>query len=392
MSKPQPAKGFAANVPAPPEWPAGSIANACGTNAWLPGKFVSLAALAAEFVADETRFGGPLNCGATPAQSWITSGSAKAREAATQSWEAARARLAVHPAMPAKGLDAALQQLLDCSRDAGTEDRHGGMFAYAPTGALPASALAAFVCASINPGLTWMPTSPQFAALERSVLDWVAGTVLNWPDGNGGVFTSGGSVANTLALHVARHATASRAGVAPDHVLFFIPDHVHYCIPKGLALLGVAPERIIRIACNGEGTLNLNALGTKLKSSMPDAQGAGVVVAVAGETNTGSIDDLRGLAELTRGTAGLWLHVDACFGGFFGLTERGRRLLRGIELADSVALDPHKALQVPYGVGMLMVRDQSTLQRAFRTGGACRRRRTFRRPCARGIQSDACRS
>ena len=94
------------------------------------------------------------------------------------------------------------------------------------------------------------------------------------------------------------------------------------------------------------------------------------MVAVAGETNTGSIDDLRGLAELCRGTAGLWLHVDACFGGFFGLTERGRRVLRGIEHADSVALDPHKALQVPYGVGMLMVRDESTLQRAFRMGGA----------------------
>ena len=152
---------------APPEWPAGSIASACESNAWLPGEFVSLAALAAEFVADETRFEGPLKGGATPAQSWMTSGSALARQAATQSWEAARASLAVGGTMPARGLEAALRRLLDCSRDAGTEDRHGGMFAYAPTGALPASALAAFVCASINPGLTWMPTSPQFAALER---------------------------------------------------------------------------------------------------------------------------------------------------------------------------------------------------------------------------------
>ncbi len=70
------------------------------------------------------------------------------------------------------------------------------------------------------------------------------------------------------------------------------------------------------------------------------------------------------------GQHGLWLHVDACFGGFFGLTERGRQALRGIEHADSVALDPHKALQVPYGVGMLMVRDESNLLRAFRMGGA----------------------
>ncbi len=375
MSKPEAGNDGTGNLTAPPEWPPGSIASACESNAWLPGEFVSLAALAAEFVADETRFEGPLKGGATPTQSWMTSGSALARQAATQSWEAARASLAVGGTVPARGLEAALRRLLDCSRDAGTEDRHGGMFAYAPTGALPASALAAFVCASINPGLTWMPTSPQFAALERCVLDWVAGSILGWPDGNGGVFTSGGSVANTLALHVARQATAKRAGVAPEEVFFFVPDHVHYCIPKGLGLLGVGRERIIEVGCDGAGTLNLNALAIELRnrelrSRIADGGFAGVVVAVGGETNTGSIDDLRGLAELSRGTAGLWLHVDACFGGFFGLTERGRRALRGIEHADSVALDPHKALQVPYGVGMLMVRDESNLQRAFRSGGA----------------------
>ncbi len=378
MSKPETAHDWTANPTAPPESPPGSIASACERNAWLPGEFVSLAALAAEFVADETRFEGPLKGGDTvptswPTQSWMTSGSALGRQAATQSWEAARASLAVGGTVPARGLEVALRRLLDCSRDAGTEDRHGGMFAYAPTGAIQASALAAFVCASINPGLTWMPTSPQFAALERCVLDWVARSILDWPDGNGGVFTSGGSVANTLALHVARHATAKRAGVAPEEVFFFVPDHVHYCIPNGLWLLGVGRESFIRVGCDGAGTLNLNAFDIELRNLELRSFGnrfAGVVVAVGGETNTGSIDDLRGLVELCRGTAGLWLHVDACFGGFFGLTERGRQALRGIEHADSVALDPHKALQVPYGVGMLMVRDESNLQRAFRMGGA----------------------
>ena len=103
---------------------------------------------------------------------------------------------------------------------------------------------------------------------------------------------------------------------------------------------------------------------------MGDGRGAGVVVAVGGETNTGSTDDLLGLADLSRSVGGLWVHVDACFGGFFGLTQRGRQVLRGIEQADSVALDPHKALQVPYGVGMLMVRDETNLHQAFRMGGA----------------------
>jgi aromatic-L-amino-acid decarboxylase len=360
----------------PPDWPADSIARACESNASLSGELVSLAGLAARYVADETRFEGPLKGGGTPAQSWpaqnwMTSGSALARQTATDAWGAARDSLAIRADLPAGGVEAALRRLLDCSRDVGTEDRHGGMFAYAPTGALPASALAAFVCASINPGLTWMPTSPQFAALERCVLDWVAGSILHWPGGNGGVFTSGGSVANTLALHVARQTIARRAAVAPHEVLFFVPDHVHYCIPKGLALLGVGRDSIVSIGCNSEGTLDVHALESELnRRGADDRVLAGVVVAVGGETNTGSIDDLRGLAALCRGKAGLWLHVDACFGGFFGLTARGGEALRGIEHADSVALDPHKALQVPYGVGMLMVRDESHLQRAFRMSGA----------------------
>jgi hypothetical protein len=123
--------------------------------------------------------------------------------------------------------------------------------------------------------------------------------------------------------------------------------------------------------CNPAGTLDVPALCTELETRGANgAQLAGVVVAVGGETNTGSIDDLRGLAALSRAKAGLWLHVDACFGGFFGLTQRGRECLLGIEYADSVALDPHKALQVPYGVGILMVRDEGHLQRAFRMGGA----------------------
>src|SRR5947209_8383483 len=109
MSKPETGIDWIANVTAPPEWPAGSIASACERNAWQPGEFVSLAVLAAQFVADETRLEGPLKGVATPAQSWVTSGSALARQAATQSWDAARASLAVGRTMPARGLEPALR-------------------------------------------------------------------------------------------------------------------------------------------------------------------------------------------------------------------------------------------------------------------------------------------
>jgi aromatic-L-amino-acid decarboxylase len=87
------------------------------------------------------------------------------------------------------------------------------------------------------------------------------------------------------------------------------------------------------------------------------------LVGNAGTTNTGAVDDLEVLADLAR-QEGLWFHVDAAYGGFFVLTERGKRRLAGIERADSVALDPHKGLFLPYGTGCLLVRDVGTLKRA----------------------------
>jgi aromatic-L-amino-acid decarboxylase len=112
-----------------------------------------------------------------------------------------------------------------------------------------------------------------------------------------------------------------------------------------------------------------DALAEAVREDRRDGLQPFLVVASGGTTNTGAVDDLDALADLAR-DEGLWLHADAAYGGFFAMTERGRAVLRGIERADSVTLDPHKGLFLPYGTGSLLVRDGSALGRAHAVGAA----------------------
>lgn len=357
--------------PSPPAWSNDSVASLSEAQSLRPGVLRALAGITADFVLEMSHSDGPLKSEAGAGQRWMSSSLKAARAASSEAYERGRHELKIDQAKEPAGLETALDQLLSCSQAIGTVDSHGGYMSYAPTAALHEGALAAFACAGLNPGLTWMPTSPMFAAMERAVLDWVGSDVLKWPQGNSGVFTSGGSVANTLGLHVARDTLAKSAGIRPSEVLFFIPDHVHYCFLKALRVLGVDPSQIIRIPCDEVGRTDIKALEHALASeSMRLQSGAGIIVGVGGETSTGSVDRLDRLAEICATHGKLWLHVDGCFGGFFALTTRGQALLRGLERADSVALDPHKALQAPYGVGMLMVKKEEDLRNAFSMGAA----------------------
>jgi aromatic-L-amino-acid decarboxylase len=143
----------------------------------------------------------------------------------------------------------------------------------------------------------------------------------------------------------------------------YASDQVHHSALKA-ALMAGFPEKCIRmVPVDGQFRIKVSALGDMISADRRQDLSPFLIIASAGTTNTGAVDDLESLAALARAEH-LWLHVDAAYGGFFMLTDRGRKALRGIEKADSITLDPHKALFLPYGTGSLLVRDGEALRRA----------------------------
>src|SRR6185295_17524378 len=135
-------------------------------------------------------------------------------------------------------------------------------------------------------------------------------------------------------------------------------------VARAVRHLGFRPDQLRVIASDADLRIRTEDLAAAIDADTAAGRLPFLVVANAGTTSTGSIDDLAGVATLCR-ERGLWLHVDGAYGAFAALTERGRRALAGLDLADSVTLDPHKWLAMPFEVGCLMVRDGAALERAF---------------------------
>ncbi len=191
------------------------------------------------------------------------------------------------------------------------------------------------------------------------MIRWLC-TMVGYPEGAGGILTSGGSLSNFSAL------VAARRDRLPENFLsgiVYASDQAHHSVQKAAMLAGF-PERNVR-AVETDDTFRVRP--DALEAAIRRDRAAGLrpffLVGNAGTTNTGAVDDLAALADIAR-REGLWYHVDGAYGGFFVLTERGRRALGGIGRADSIALDPHKGLFLPYGTGCLLVRDPETLRRA----------------------------
>lgn len=234
-----------------------------------------------------------------------------------------------------------------------------GYLAYIPGGGLFPSAVADLISGSINRYIgAWLP-APGLVQLEVNVVRWFCDMV-GYPTGAGGFLTTGGSLANLTAIVTARRERL------PDDFLrgtLYVSDQVHHSVTKAAVLAGFPVDNVRRIPSDDRFRLRLDALEQAIAEDRAAGREPFLVVASGGTTNCGAVDDLRGVAKLAARER-LWFHVDAAYGGFFLLTERGRRALAGIERADSITLDPHKGLFLPFGTGSLLVRDASTLHRA----------------------------
>jgi aromatic-L-amino-acid decarboxylase len=240
-----------------------------------------------------------------------------------------------------------------------------GYLAYIPGGGLYTAALAEFIAQGVNRyvGL-WQP-SPAVVQIEQNVVRWLCDLFGYGPDARG-LLTTGGSLANLSAIVTARHA---KLGEDFLDGTYYLSDQVHASVSKACTIAGFAKRNLRLVPTDDQLRIQPDVLRELVRADRAAGLRPFLVVASAGTTNTGAIDPLDAVADITAGE-GLWMHVDGAYGGFFQLTDRGRDRFRGIERADSVTLDPHKGMFLPYGTGALVVRDGEALRQAHYEGAA----------------------
>ena len=237
---------------------------------------------------------------------------------------------------------------------------HPRFFAFVPFAGTWPGALGDFVASACNfYAGSWMEAAGP-TQLELEILGWFKDWV-GFPPEAAGSLVTGGSAANLAALACAREA---RAGSMRDGLVVYVSDQTHSSIARGARLLGFRPAQVRVLPVGDDLRLEPATLAAAIDADIAEGRHPFFVAANAGATSTGAIDPLRELAALCR-EKGIWFHIDAAYGGFAVLTDRGRRALDGIALADSLTLDPHKWLYQPYECGCLLVRDGSALRAAF---------------------------
>lgn len=269
---------------------------------------------------------------------------------------------------PAPEDGATLEEVLDVVRTGARKSYNSsgpGMLGYVPGSGLYASAIASFLSAATNKYVALWSAVPVYAQIEATTVRWLA-DMIGYPESARGVLTSGGTTSVFSGLVTAR---ATKLGEDLTGAVLYVTEETHLAAAKSAMLAGL-PRRAVRTVPTTDAlTMDAAALDRMVTEDKAAGLRPFCVVASAGTINTGEVDPLPELAEICQ-RQGLWLHVDGAYGGAFLLTERGRAAMRGIELADSVTLDPHKGLFLPYGTGALLVRDGQRLREAHHLDAA----------------------
>ncbi|MFJ8165545.1 pyridoxal phosphate-dependent decarboxylase family protein [Streptomyces sp. NPDC096136] len=277
--------------------------------------------------------------------------------------EAARLRCEPLPDAPADDPLTLVDDVGRLLREGNAHPDHPDFLAFVPAPGTVTGVLGSALAAGFAVPTGWRFTGKVSSAIESATIRWLA-ELLGLAPGTSGLFVSGGSAANLTALTAARDAlvgTEARGATA------YFSDQTHLSVPRALHVLGIGEDRLRVLAGDAHRRIPLHDLARQVAEDRRDGLRSFLVVANAGTTATGDVDPLPELAAFCR-DEGLWLHVDGAFGAAAALTGRGRRLMAGLDAADSVSVDPHKWLFQPAGTGCVLLRDPTHLERAFGVG------------------------
>ncbi len=237
---------------------------------------------------------------------------------------------------------------------------HPGFMAYIPGGGIFHAAVADLIAKVTNRYVGIEVTAPFLSQIETNVIQWFC-EMVGYSKDAGGSLTSGGSIANLSAVICARTLIL---GDNFSKGTVYASSHVHHSMWKAFHAAGITSSQIRNIPVDDNFRMDVDCLQQTIVEDKRNGFRPMLIVATAGSTNTGSIDNLEKISAISQQSAA-WFHVDAAYGGFFALTKVGKEKLSGIQLADSITLDPHKGLFLPYGTGAFIVQDRKKLIKVF---------------------------
>lgn len=240
----------------------------------------------------------------------------------------------------------------------GLNPASGGHLAYVPGGGIYHSSLGDYLAAVTNKYAGIFFTGPGPVRMEHQLIRWVA-ELVGYPRDAVGNLASGGSIANLIAICTARDAHGLR-GADFARAVVYLTSQAHHCIEKALRIAGLGEAQVRSVAMDSGHRMRPEALAAAIEADRAAGLSPWLVIAAAGTTDTGAVDPLDAIGTVAH-RAGCWFHVDAAYGGFFRLTEHGRAILTGIEQSDSVVLDPHKSLFLPYGIGVVLIKNAKAM-------------------------------
>jgi glutamate/tyrosine decarboxylase-like PLP-dependent enzyme len=259
----------------------------------------------------------------------------------------------------------------DCRKIVGgiRHNGHPRFYGYVASPSTPPGAFADLLASTLNPSVTSWRSSPAATQIERTVVRWL-GSLIGYDDHAIGLLTSGGSMANLTALLIAHRAKVdgdvSQEGVghSQQRMTIYVSDQVHMSIPKAVDVLGLGQKSVRVIPTDDRFCFDVNALRDAIDADRKNNLKPFCIVASAGTAASGALDPLAEIADIAR-KDNLWFHIDGAYGAPAAMVKENKSMFAGLELADSVSLDPHKWLYTPVDCGCLLLRDAAAARKPF---------------------------